>query len=155
MDWAGASGGCNCGAIRYVVSGAPLTGYICHCHLCQKRTGSAFSFSLVFPSQAVAITKGELRIETRERPDGDVSRAASCPACHSRLWLERGQWGSRNLRAGTLDASEDDRPVAQMWTSSAQRWALVPDILTFETQPDDFAPILAAGRAAYGGGERQ
>ena len=35
-------GGCNCGEVRYLVTKPPLAAYICHCHLCQKRTGSAF-----------------------------------------------------------------------------------------------------------------
>jgi hypothetical protein len=150
MDWARASGGCNCGAVRYVLRAAPLTAYICHCHLCQKRTGAAFSFSLVVPADAVEVVKGEAQVRERIGSDGEASFSAACPSCHSRLWVERRNWGTRNLRAGTLDETTELRPAAQMWTASAQRWAIAPAILSFEGQPTDFAAVLLAGRALFG-----
>lgn len=37
------SGGCQCGAVRYEISG-PLTGpHICHCRMCQKAFGNFFA----------------------------------------------------------------------------------------------------------------
>ena len=39
-------GGCQCGAIRYRVTGAPVTFYACHCTECQKQSASAFGLSL-------------------------------------------------------------------------------------------------------------
>jgi hypothetical protein len=45
----------NCGAIRYLVTRPFLTAYICHCHLCQKRTGSAFSLSVVLPADGLEL----------------------------------------------------------------------------------------------------
>jgi hypothetical protein len=141
-------GGCNCGAVRYRVTGTPLTAYICHCHLCQKRTGSAFSMSLVFPAGAVEITAGEPVRTERVRPDGGKNVSWVCAACLSRLVTERGGSPTMNLRAGTLDDTSNIRPVAQFWTSSAQPWAVVPgDILTYAEQPTDFMPMLAAWKA--------
>src|ERR1017187_3288579 len=52
-------GGCNCGEIRYVVTRPFLTAYICHCHRCQKRTGSAFSMSVVIPADGLQIVAGK------------------------------------------------------------------------------------------------
>jgi hypothetical protein len=37
----------NCGATRYLVIRPFLSAYFCHCRPCQKRTGSAFSLSVV------------------------------------------------------------------------------------------------------------
>ena len=69
----------------------------------------------------------------------------TCAGCHSRIHMRRESWPTLNLRAGTLDDTSWVRPVAQMWISSAQPWALVSDdILSFEEQPADFGPILAA-----------
>lgn len=42
-----ATGSCQCGAITYALSGEALFVYACHCHSCQKRTGSAFSMGLL------------------------------------------------------------------------------------------------------------
>lgn len=140
-------GGCNCGAVRYEVRREPVTCYICHCHLCQKRTGSPFSMTLVLPSRAIAVLRGEPEPTVRELPSGGLSTFWSCGACHSRLWSERTDRPGQGLRAGTLDDTSWVRPVAQFWTSSAQPWALVPDILTYSGQPTDPGPMLAAWQA--------
>ena len=139
-------GGCNCGAVRYRISRAPLLAYICHCHLCQKRTGGAFSLSMVFPENALEITSGEPERAERVLPDGAKNVSWLCAACHSRIHTRREGRPTLNLRAGTLDDTSWVRPVAQMWVSSAQPWAIVPGILTYEEQPTDFAAVLAAGR---------
>lgn len=143
---AGIFGGCNCSAVRYVVRRQPLTCYICHCHLCQKRTGSAFSMSLVLPADGVEVIEGEAATSERIRPDGGINRSYECANCDSRLWTAREGAPTVNLRVGTLDVTEQVRPVAQMWVSSAQAWAVQPDILTFEAQPTDAAQMARAWR---------
>ncbi len=145
MGWTGAIGGCNCGAVRYRVRAEPLTAYICHCHLCQKRTGSAFSLSMVLRIGAIEITAGAPERTERALPDGQVNAAFTCGACHSRIWSHREGAPTMYLRAGTLDDTSQVRPAAQLWTSSAQPWAIVSGaILSFEDQPADFGPIFAA-----------
>jgi hypothetical protein len=143
-------GGCNCGAIRYLVTRAPLTAYICHCHLCQKRTGSPFSMTVVLPADALEIVKGEPMRTERNLPKGGKNVSWICPSCYSRTHTQREGGVTINLRAGTLDDTSWIRPVAQFWTSSAQPWALVLDnILSYEEQPTDPAPLLAAWKAAF------
>ena len=139
-------GGCNCGAVRYRISRAPLTAYICHCHLCQKRTGGAFSLSMVFPKEALEFTAGKPARTERVLPNGDKNLSWICAACHSRIHTRRESWPTLNLRAGTLDDTSWVRPAAQMWVSSAQPWAIVAGILTYDEQPADFAEVLRAGR---------
>ena len=41
------SGGCQCGAIRYEITGPPAAVYACHCTECQKQSGSAFAMAAV------------------------------------------------------------------------------------------------------------
>ena len=143
-------GGCNCGAVRYRISRAPLTAYICHCHLCQKRTGGAFSQSVVFPDGCLEITAGEPKRTERILPNGFKNESWICDICYSRILTRREDWKSFNLRGGTLDDTSWVRPVAQMWTTSAQPWAIVrTGILSYEEQPADFtAEVLSAGKAA-------
>lgn len=142
-------GGCNCGAIRYAASGDPLTCFICHCHLCQKRTGSAFSMSLVYPVPRVSITCGIPETSTRVTPSGGRNTSTECPVCRSRLWVHRDGSNTLNVRAGTLDDVGELRPIAQFWTSSGQRWALLPNVLSFPEQPEDPAALLKAWRDAF------
>lgn len=66
-------GGCNCGEVRYLITRPILTTYICHCHLCQKRTGSAFSMPVVIPADGFDLVQGTL-LQTERR---------SVPECRS------------------------------------------------------------------------
>jgi hypothetical protein len=140
-------GGCNCGEVRYLITQPILTSYICHCHLCQKRTGSAFSMSVVIPVEGFDLMRGAPLRTERRLAGGARMFAHVCPTCHSRTHTQREGRATVNVRTGTLDDTSWIRPVAQIWTSSAQPWALVrDDILSYAEQPTDFAPLLAAWR---------
>ena len=54
------TGGCACGAVRYVVNAEPVLMLNCHCRDCQRATGGAYAPVVVVPRTAVQIT-GELR----------------------------------------------------------------------------------------------
>ena len=143
----GRPGGCNCGEIRYLVTRPFVTAYICHCHRCQKRTGSAFSMSVVIPAGGLQVIAGELHSTERRLENGAPNFSWLCPTCYTRTHTRREGSRTINLRAGTLDDTSDIRPMAQFWTESAQPWALVTeDILSYPQQPTDFAPLLAAWR---------
>jgi hypothetical protein len=137
-------GGCNCGEIRYSVTRTPLTAYICHCHLCQKRTGSAFSMQIVFPADSFQLLAGTPIEKERILPSGKRNTSLVCKSCYSRISTQREDFPTISIRAGTLDDTSWIKPVAQIWISSAQPWAIVPDILSYETQPADFTELVAA-----------
>lgn len=140
-------GGCNCGEVRYLVTKPPLASYICHCHLCQKRTGSAFSMSMVIPADGFELVAGNPIRKERLVAGGAKSVSLVCASCYSRINTQREGSPTLNVRAGTLDDTSWLRPVAQIWTSSAQPWALVRDnIVSYEEQPTDFAAAFAAAK---------
>ena len=143
-------GGCNCGAVRYEITRPILTAYICHCHRCQKRTGSAFSMAVVVPADGFRLTQGE-PLRTERLLDGGARNLSwVCPACHSRTHTQREGRARVRVRAGTLDDTSGIRPVAQLFTADAQPWALVrDDILSYAGQPADPAPLLEAWAARH------
>ena len=51
-------GGCQCGAVRYRLLGAPLTAYLCHCKDCQRLGGSAFSLSMPVAREHIELVSG-------------------------------------------------------------------------------------------------
>jgi len=136
--------GCNCGRVRFRLSAAPLTAYLCHCHLCQKRTGSPFAMNVVFPANALELAEGEPLELPRDLGGGLQSVSWLCGVCYSRLWTRRTGAAVVNVRGGALDDAGDLRPVAQLWVSSAQPWAVQTDMLTYDEQPSDFGPLVAA-----------
>jgi hypothetical protein len=54
-------GGCLCGAVRYRVIDEPYLAGVCHCTLCNKRTGSAVGVATYFDEPAVLIKSGALK----------------------------------------------------------------------------------------------
>jgi hypothetical protein len=55
-------GGCHCGAIRYQVEGEAITHALCHCTDCRKHSGAPMVGWTMYPSSAVKVTKGILKV---------------------------------------------------------------------------------------------
>ena len=114
-------GRCACGAVRYRVNAEPVTLYACHCTDCQRRTGSAFGLSMIVPRESVVLESGTLVDLKATMPDGRVSHNKACSACSIRLWGEPAKLPQFIIiRPGTLEDTSWIRPVAHIWTRSAQ-----------------------------------
>jgi len=64
-----ATGGCQCGAVRYALYAAP-EGSVCHCRMCQKAVGGPFAALAKFAKTDLAWTRGQ--------PASFRSSSASC-----------------------------------------------------------------------------
>ena len=73
---------CQCCGFRVVVETEPDTVDICHCQICQRRTGVPLTCNAYFPKSKVQL-EGEHRIYTRECPDGRKLHNHFCPTCGS------------------------------------------------------------------------
>ena len=105
------TGGCLCGAVRYVVRGEPTHVGRCHCGDCRKRTGSAFAIYGHWP-RARVVLYGELA-----EYDGD----SFCPTCGSRVGLIEDENVEINL--GTLDDPPFElMPEAEIWVKRREPW---------------------------------
>ena len=58
------TGGCNCGAVRFEVTSPLLVASYCHCRRCQRRTGTAFSASVLTEPGSVTVTHGADQLRT-------------------------------------------------------------------------------------------
>lgn len=145
------AGGCQCGAVRYLLRAEPLTLYICHCTECQKQSSSAFGMSMTVMRADVDITHGTPRVF--ERPAGESHRVVCsyCADCGSRLFHATTRRPDHmNIKPGTLDDTRWLKPVAHVWTRSAQPWVRIPDgMLTFPAQPPSHDPLVAAYAEAH------
>jgi hypothetical protein len=54
-----ATGGCQCGAVRYALYVAPQNAHACHCRMCQRAVGGAFALLAGAPKADFAWTRGE------------------------------------------------------------------------------------------------
>ena len=137
------TGCCLCGAIRYEITRPPIVAYTCHCVVCQRLTGSAFSSAIVVAAEACRFTGAGPRSFQRTTDSGRTVTRWVCGECGT--WICNGAKPGTAppgafvaVRAGTLDDTSWLRPTAHFWTRSAQPWVALPEGGTrFETQPTD------------------
>jgi len=141
-------GGCACGAARYELTAPPFALFACHCADCQTLTGSAFSLAMPIAPDAFRITRGVLKTWVRVAGSGREIPQHICEACGTRIYTAPpGPVASLTLRPGTLDDTSWLRPAAAFWRNSAQPHVVFDDdLLVFDTQPDDFMPVVRAWR---------
>ena len=141
------TGSCQCGAVTYSVSAEPLFTYACHCHSCQKRTGSAFSMGLVIAVDTLQ-TAGELSAWSRISDEGNNNTRYSCASCGNIIYgIGDNSPQLAKLQAGTLDDTREAEPEVHMWTGTRQAWVNIPPrVRQFETQPDDPMALLQAAQ---------
>jgi hypothetical protein len=95
------SGGCQCGAVRYVAADLEDHMHACHCSICRRISGSA--------TMSVNVPFAAMRIEGAEHVavyvSSDWATRAFCRRCGSGLWYRlTGDGADYVLSAGTLDA---------------------------------------------------
>lgn len=122
-------GGCDCGAVRYRLTGEPMMVHNCHCRRCQKQTGSTGVVNAFFETERVEILSGDW---TRHATTGGSGRdhvICSCSRCGTALWSWYGSLGrlSYGIRAGTMDEPGSVTPDVVIFTDSAMPWVGLPD----------------------------
>ena len=132
------AGGCQCGAVRYELSGELPPAYACHCGECKKQSASAFSMSVVVEFNRLRVTGEPACFETTAY-SGATKHCFFCPKCGTRLWHRLGARSTlATLKVGTLDNSAGIAPRGHLWVSKLQVGiALDPAVPAFDTQPDD------------------
>ncbi len=132
-------GGCQCGAVRYEISGEPQALYVCHCRECQKQSASAFGISLMVPSAGFRLTQGAVRSWSRLADSGRRRRCLFCAECGSRLWHEaEPAEETLSVKGGSLDVPLDLGTAIHIWVSRKLPGVLIPeDRPRFDGEPDD------------------
>jgi hypothetical protein len=116
------TGGCFCGAVKYVVCGEPINVRACHCQDCQRLTGSAFFVRALFPKSMVTITGGLSEFASSD----DLTRKF-CPHCGSQIFAERkSRPNAIAIALGSFDHLDGILPSEHVWVSDKQAWLSIP-----------------------------
>ena len=149
------TGGCQCGALRFTITGPPLTLYACHCTECRRQSASLHGLSLWVREAHFRLT-GVPAKWTRDTDSGRRTDCFFCPDCGSRLWHKGSGEPDHPLsailsvKAGLLDIAHLLGPVGHIWTRSAMAGAAIPDnLLTCDRQPESFDALIEAFNERY------
>lgn len=137
-------GGCRCGAVRYTIAVDDLPAvYACHCHICQRASGSAFSLQALVREDLLTMTGPVI---TREFTTEDrVSTQRYCGECLARLYnTNSARPGIAVIRAGTIDRSEELVCKAHIFTAYRQRWVSLPTDIPQWPEAAPLAEFVAA-----------
>lgn len=140
-------GRCRCGACSYEIAIDELPRvYACHCHVCQRATGSAFSVQALVPESRLVVIGPVIIQEITTEDRTSVQRF--CGTCHARIYnTNTRRPGVAVVRAGTLDRSEELECVAHIFTAYRQRWVVIPaDVPSWleAAPPPDLVRALSA-----------
>jgi len=130
------TGGCLCGKVRYSADSEPTFVGICHCHDCQKFTGSAFAAVIALPKSGVTVT-GTLKGFTKPGDSGKPVERRFCPECGTSV-MDEGEVmpGVVMIGVGTLDDPSWVKPTTQIYRASAQPWVQLGGAMkSFERTP--------------------
>ncbi len=76
---------CHCGQLQVRCEGDPTQVVMCHCELCQRRTGTTYSLAALFERPKVTID-GETHVYQRTGEAGFVIEFHFCPTCGTTVY---------------------------------------------------------------------
>lgn len=124
------SGGCQCGKVRYRVSGPLTNPHICHCRMCQKAAGNFFLPLVNAQKSDITWTRGA----PAHFMSSDIVRRGFCADCGTPLTFETVKANHLNVTIGSLDDPAAVKPVTQDGVEARIGWfgelAALPEIFT-------------------------
>lgn len=129
------TGGCQCGAIRYRLTGEPVYTALCHCSDCRKSAGAPMVHWTAFPASAFALTQGELR----DYLSSELGTRSFCPTCGTGVKYvnETNLPGLIDIQGATLD--DPDALPPQIHVQAAERLSFMEQahaLPSFERYPE-------------------
>lgn len=126
-----ASGGCQCGAIRFRVTGALGSASICHCRMCQKAFGNYYAPLVSVREGSLEWTRGTRKLF---RSSNHVERGF-CADCGTPLTYEAPDGMALSIAA--FDEPQKIVPVVQWGAENKLPYlAQLKDLPSFTTEGD-------------------
>jgi hypothetical protein len=120
------TGGCNCGAVRFEITGPFEGASYCHCTRCQRRTGTAAAPNARTAPGTFRILQGEDQLRSWH-PETGMDKYF-CGGCGSALFSAPGRdFEQVGVRFGALDADPGIRPGHRQYVAYAAAWEEIPD----------------------------
>ena len=120
------SGGCQCGAVRYEASGAPIVVALCHCTMCRRANAAPAVAWAMFQQDQVRFIADEPKQYLSSQP----ARRGFCEHCGTQLSFTADYIpGLIDLTVGSFDEPERLPPALHYWDSKRLPWVHFADAL--------------------------
>ena len=130
-----ATGKCQCGAIRYEVSGEPAHSAICHCADCRASSGAPMVGWALFQQDAVSIEGTPVAYQSSQNATRHF-----CGTCGTGLFYTNPAIfpGDIDIQTATLDDQSVFPPQAHIQMAEAPPWmATVNELPKFDRFPGE------------------
>jgi hypothetical protein len=114
------TGGCLCGAVRFVAEGEPYRVGLCHCLDCRKHGGAPFGAFAMFPAERVTFS-GDMSATY-----ASSARRRFCRSCGSPVFDRDEGSDEVELHLGSFDETGRFAPTYETWTIRRAPW--LPEI---------------------------
>lgn len=138
-----ATGGCQCGAVRYALYVTPQNSHVCHCRMCQRATGGLFAALAGAPKEAFAWTRGEPGLFA----SSNLAKRGFCRDCGTPLSFSYDMPDARfYVTIGSLDDPNAAPIIQQYGIESRLSWVkFCEDVPSEKTAEDPKAAAFFAG----------
>ena len=133
------TGGCQCGQVRFEISGDPINKVFCYCTDCQIRTGGDKWFGIWVPRENFKFTGNtEPATYTQQSGTGHDVHHHYCPNCGVNICADITVADFFTVSGPCIDGGENLKPEIAIFAASAPKWAVLPtDIPVFDTVPPE------------------
>jgi hypothetical protein len=139
------TGGCQCGALRFALSAAPLRVTLCHCRMCQKASGAPFASFAEIAKDSFAWTRGK----PASFRSSSIAERDFCKACGTPMSYRRIDGDSIEIMTGTFDRPDRLVPTSQFGTESRLGWVGTIAALPSKTTKQNYGPEKLAEVFSY------
>jgi len=140
-----ATGGCQCGAIRYALYAQPEGAHLCHCRMCQKAMGNLFAPLAPVRQEDFAWTCGTPRLFR----SSSVAERGFCPECGTPLSFRDTDSEWLSVTIGSLDQPDAVPPVIHYGVERRVVWLHLADMLPEERTEDEPSSNRLASMVNY------
>lgn len=115
------SGNCLCEKVTFTMETKFKNFYQCHCHQCQRITGSAFASNLFTSVDNIQWLSGEDNITHYSHPEREFSKSF-CQSCGSPLPFKNKKGTVLIVPAGCLSPTFTEKPRANIFVKEKACW---------------------------------
>jgi hypothetical protein len=120
------TGSCLCGGVQYQIDGELGAVTNCHCSLCRKMSGSAFSSGSTIPTASFRFVAGEDLLKEWESSPG--YHRVFCGRCGSPILKKKDKDPEHlRFRPGTLDSDPGLKASKHIHVGSKAPWVEIKD----------------------------